>query len=151
VNCAFGTVCTVHLVQCELCIWYSVYCAFGTVCTVHLVQCVLCILQNSIMFNQQMCKQFVNPYLLLAALLHVPIPKYLLQGVVHTLQLFICYSSSYATVVHMLQLFTCYSCSHATVVHMLQLFICYSCSYATVVHMLQLFICYSCSYATVTS
>jgi len=83
---AYGTVRTMHLVQCLPCIWYNVYRAYGTVCTVHLVQCVLCILQNSIMFNQQMHKQFVITYLLLAAFLHVPIPKYLLQ------KLFVCYS-----------------------------------------------------------
>ena len=95
--CAYGTVCTVHLVQyvlCTvhlvqwaLCIWYSAYCVFGTVRTVRLVQCVLCILQNSIMFNQQMHKEFVITYSLLAALLQVSIPKYLLHGVVHMLQL----------------------------------------------------------------
>jgi len=38
------------------------------------------------MFNQQIHKEFVITYLLLAALLHVLIPKYLLQGVVHMLQ-----------------------------------------------------------------
>ena len=42
---------------------------------------------SSIMFYQQMYKQFVITYLLLAALLHVLIPKYLLQEVVHMLQL----------------------------------------------------------------
>jgi hypothetical protein len=41
---------------------------------------------SSVMFNQQMHKEFIT-YLLLAALLHFLIPKYLLQGVVHMLQL----------------------------------------------------------------
>jgi len=39
------------------------------------------------MFNQQMHKVFVITYLLLTALLHVPIHKYLLQEVVYMLQL----------------------------------------------------------------
>jgi hypothetical protein len=44
----------------------------------------------SVMFNQQMHKEFVNACLLLTALLHVLIPKYLLQGVVNMLQLICC-------------------------------------------------------------
>jgi len=42
---------------------------------------------SSIMFNQQMHKEFVIAYLLLIALLHVSISKYLFQGFAHMLQL----------------------------------------------------------------
>ena len=42
---------------------------------------------SSVMFNQQMRKEFVITYLLLAALLHVSIAKHLLQGPVHMLLL----------------------------------------------------------------
>ena len=42
---------------------------------------------SSIMLYQQMHKEFVLTYLLLAALPHDSLPNYLLQGVVHMLQL----------------------------------------------------------------
>ena len=84
-----------HLAQCVLRIWHSVYCAFGTVCTVQLVQHILCIwygvycaLCRILLFLTNKCtKSFFNIYLILVALLHVSIPTYIFQEVVHVLEL----------------------------------------------------------------